>query len=92
MDKYQNEVTERLSNMALDGFCEEEFGSVTEEGFWYGLLLDTGVPEALFAILREDNEGFVYSDVYASEQEALSTWQVLYQEWENTFHPEACYV
>jgi hypothetical protein len=65
-------VGEALYELSLDG-CDDEFGSV-DEGGWYGLILDTGLACASYAILSEDSQGFVEYGAYDTEEKAMHDW------------------
>ena len=64
---------EKLYELSLDG-CDDEYGDVDEDG-WYGLLLNTGIPEAPFAIISEDSQGFVNYGAYDTEKKARADWE-----------------
>jgi hypothetical protein len=81
-------------SVSLDGGCDEEEGSVSECGEWYGIMrigrtifrghdpllgtLNTAEQEKLTSsagvILREDSNGFVYVDYYATKEELETAW------------------
>ena len=72
--KFQDEITEALHQASMDG-CDEEIGSVTEPPMeWHGLLINSGVESAAFAILSEDTQGFVDSQIFNTEEEARLKW------------------
>lgn len=77
--KFDNEITEKLYELSLDGMVDEELGDVQDFG-WYGLMKDTGVPDASYAILHEDSQGFVYSYTYPSLEEVIIVWTKLEEE------------
>jgi len=78
--KFQDQLTELLHEVSLDGGCDMEVGSVSEPPMiWHGLLLGSGVRDADFAILTEDDQGFVYSTRYDSQLGAQRAWQELEQ-------------
>jgi hypothetical protein len=89
MNKFENEVTEQLNEITLNGFANEEFGSVTENGLWTGLLVDTEIDNAPHAVLFEDEQGFVWSHIYKTEHEARSDFNYNFETYEEVFHPEA---
>tara|TARA_Y100000782_G_scaffold115303_1_gene156772 strand:- start:6077 stop:6367 length:291 start_codon:yes stop_codon:yes gene_type:complete len=78
--KFQNGITEALHKASMDG-CDEEIGSVTEPPMeWYGLLINSGVESAAFAILSEDTQGFVTSLIFDSEEEVRMRWAIAEEE------------
>ena len=46
-------VSEKLNDVAMNGFAEEEYGSCQEEGFWSALI----ITDNLYGILIEDSLG-----------------------------------
>jgi len=66
---------EQLHDLSLDG-CDDEFLAEDEQK-WYGLLLNTGIPEALCAIISEDSQGFVDYGTYDTEKKARADWERL---------------
>lgn len=89
MDKFDNALTEKLHEITLNGFVDEEFGSVTENGLWTGIVLNTGITEAPHAVLFEDEQGFVWSHIYDTESEAQSDFDYNFDAYEEVFYPEA---
>jgi len=75
--KFQNTTTEQLNEIALNGFCDDQIGSVTEGGYWFGLLLDTGIENAEYSILIEDDQGFVDLVTFSTETEAKNAWNAM---------------
>lgn len=69
MDKY-DEVSEKLNDVAMHGFAEDEYGSCQEDGFWSALI----VTDDLFGIIEEDDQGFVSYETYDSEGVARRQW------------------
>lgn len=80
-------VSEKLNDVAMNGFAEEEYGSCQEEGFWSALI----IKDDLYGIIEEDAQGFVVYDTYETEKEAIEQWEHLVDKWESVFHPEAFY-
>ena len=72
--KFPDETAEKLNAIALDGMMEDQRGSVTEDGLWQALLIDTDISGAPNAILQEDSQGFVDYVTYESKEEARSMW------------------
>ena len=63
---------EKLYEMSLD-FLDDQSGSVYEGG-WHGLLLNTELACAPFAIVSEDSQGFVEYGAYDTEEKAMHDW------------------
>lgn len=66
---------EELYEASVDG-CDDEFLSEDEQK-WYGLLIDTGIPEAPYVIISEDYQGFVDYGTYDTEKKARADWERL---------------
>ena len=64
MNKYIDETGEMLNDIALNGFLDDQFGSVTEEGIWVGLILEHK------AIIQEDDQGFFDYKIFESVDDA----------------------
>ena len=90
--KYDSKTTELLNEITLNGFADDECGSVTENGLWSALLLDTEIPRAKYAILQEDDQGFVYSQAFDTESDVTVAWDEIRTLYEQTYNPEAGYV
>jgi hypothetical protein len=61
---------ERAWEISLDG-CNEEIGSVTENGHWVGLIIDAHVsPRGKHVVVTEDELGFVDAEFFESEDDA----------------------
>lgn len=74
------DIGKKLYEITLDGGPDAELGEV--DGFgWYGLIADTGIPEAPHVIVWEDNNGFFDYRAYESEQEARERWEALEDEY-----------
>jgi len=80
-------ISEKLNDVAMDGFATEEYGSCQEEGFWSALI----ITDDLFGIIEEDSQGFVEYEVYKTEKEARDKWEDMVNRWQEIFHPEAAY-
>ena len=76
MSKFDSAHAEHLYERSLDGFTDDEIGSVDELG-WYGLF------EAERTILREDSQGFVYAFEYPSERVTRLNWREICKAYEN---------
>ena len=61
MNKFADETAEMLNDIALNGFTDDQCGSV-DEGGWYGLILEHK------AIITEDSQGFFDYDIFDTEQ------------------------
>ena len=64
MNKYIDETGEMLIDIALNGFLDDQYGSVQEEGIWVGLILEHK------AIIQEDDQGFFDYKIFESVDEA----------------------
>ena len=82
-----DEVSEKLNDVAMNGFAEEEYGSCQEEGFWAALIISCD----LFGIIIEDDQGFVVSETFDTEQKARDEWADKVTAWEQLYHPESFY-
>ena len=80
-------VSEKLNDVAMNGFAEEEYGSCQVEGFWSALIITDG----LYGIIIEDDQGFVDYEVHDTEKEVRERWSDMMGKWESTFNPEAAY-
>ena len=63
-NKYIDETGEMLNRIAMEGFADEECGSVSEDGIWSALILDYK------AIIQEDEQGFFDYKIFNTEQES----------------------
>ena len=82
-----NATSEKLNDVAMSGFAEEEYGSCQVEGFWAALI----ITDSLYGIIREDDYGFVEYWTYETEKETRELWEAQVTEWHQFFHPEAAY-
>lgn len=87
--KFDSMMDSFVYGLSLDG-CDEETGSVEEDG-WYGLLRGWTIPSdadltkderAVFAshvgaIICEDSQGFVTVDYYATPEELNEAWNAI---------------
>ena len=73
MNKFVDATGEMLNEIALDGFADDECGSVTENGIWLALILEHK------AIIQEDNQGFFNYEIFETEQKAQQTFDNLAQ-------------
>ena len=80
-------ISEKLNEVWMDGFAEEEYGSCQEEGFASALI----VSDTITGIIIEDSQGFVEYWTYDTEKETRNRWNELVTGWEQIFHPEAAY-
>ena len=86
--------SEKLNDVAMSGFGEEEYGSCQIEGFWAALIISESVEtgtDSLYGIIREDDYGFVEYWTYETEKETRELWEAQVTEWHQFFHPEAAY-
>ena len=73
VSKFDCAVSEKLWDMALDGMHDGDIGSVDDIG-WHGIFIFDGneggiihaLKGAVGAILREDSQGFVTSQVFTN--------------------------
>ena len=98
-------ISEKLNEVCMNGFAEEEYGSCQEEGFWSALIItdkmiycdDLGRPvdeedvKPLIGIIEETNQGFVDYELFPTEKAARDKWEDLTNMWERLYHPEAAY-
>ena len=82
-----NATSEKLNDVAMSGFAEEEYGSCQVEGFWAALI----ITDSLYGILLEDDQGFVDYEVHDNEKAVRGRWSDMMDKWESTFNPEAAY-
>ena len=61
--KFLDKTAELLNDIALNGFTDDQYGSVDEHG-WFGLILEHK------AIITEDSQGFFDYDICDTEQDA----------------------
>ena len=75
-------VSEKLNDVAMNGFAEEEYGSCQEEGFWAALIItdkmiycdelgrsvDEEDVKPLIGILEETDQGFVDYELFTTEK------------------------
>jgi hypothetical protein len=80
-------VSEKLNDVAMNGFAEEEYGSCQEEGFWSALI----ITDDLYGIIQEDDQGFVDYEVHDTEDEVRGRWSAMMSKWESAFNPETVY-
>ena len=80
-------VSEKLNDVAMNGFAEEEYGSCQEEGFWSALI----ITDDLFGIIEEDDQGFVEYEVHKTEKDARGRWEDMVNHWQSLYHPEDAY-
>jgi hypothetical protein len=61
MNKYIDETGEMLNDIAMNGFLDDQGGSVDELG-WFGLIVEHK------AIISEDSQGFFDYAIFETEQ------------------------
>ena len=74
-------ISEKLNNVAMNGFATEEYGSCQEEGFWSALI----ITENLFGIIQEDDQGFVDYRTFDTEKQARDHWDQYVKGWESYY-------
>ena len=62
--KFIDKTAELLNDIALNGFLDDQYGSVQEEGIWVGLILEHK------AIIQEDDQGFFDYKIFESVDDA----------------------
>jgi len=74
--KFQDALTHALYESAMDGYCDDTFGSLAEHGREYCLFVDfdCGDGEIIHAVLVEDDEGYVFADAFPSKESAEMAW------------------
>ena len=63
MNKFIDATGEMLNEIAMNGFLDDQFGSVTENGLWMGLILEHK------AIIEENEQGFFNYQIFETEEE-----------------------
>ena len=83
MSKYDS-TSEKLNDVWINGFAEEEYGSCDEDGFQMALI----ITEDMYGIISEDDQGFVTYEVFSGEEDARDQWnkEVLIAEYEREFN------
>ena len=80
-------ISEKLNDVAMNGFAEEEYGSCQVEGVWAALI----ITDSLYGIIKEDDYGFIEYWTYETAKETRELWEAQVTEWHQFFHPEAAY-
>jgi len=78
------EIGEKLDAIMLNGFSDEELGSVLETGH-YALLLNTGLPCAPHAIVETDTQGFVDYNSYETKEGCMKAWKNLEESFSQSY-------
>ena len=73
MNKFIDATGEMLNEIAMDGFLDDQFGSVTEDGIWLGLILEHK------AIIQEDEQGFFAYEIFETEKETQKAFTYMTQ-------------
>ena len=73
MNKFVDATGEMLNEIAMDGFLDDQAGSVTENGMWIGLILEHN------AIIQEDDQGFFDYEIFETEEQTQKTFDNLAQ-------------
>ena len=74
MNKFLDATGEMLNEIAMDGFLEDQAGSVTENGIWIGLILEHK------AIIEENEQGFFDYEIFETEEQTQKTFDNLAQQ------------
>jgi len=69
MNKYIDDIGEKLNDISMNGFCDDTSGSV-EYGLWSGKVN----AEGMLAIIQEDDQGFFDYKLFDSEAELNQAW------------------
>ena len=69
MNKYIDDIGEKLNDISMNGFCDDTSGSV-EYGLWSGKVN----AEGMLAIIQEDDQGFFDYKLFDSEAELNQEW------------------
>jgi hypothetical protein len=86
LSKY-DAVSEKLNEVWMNSFQEDDYGSCQEEGFAAALI----ITDTITGIIVEDSQGFVDYWTYETEQETRDRWDERVTVWQQTFNPEAAY-
>ena len=77
MNKYIDDIGEKLNDIAGNGFCDDTCGDV-DHGLWSGKINVDGWPPddntPMMAIIQEDSQGFFYYTLYDSESDLNKEW------------------
>ena len=73
-NKFIDATGEMLNEIAMDGFLDEEVGSVIEDGIWLGLILEHK------AIIQEDEQGFFDYEIFETEEETQRVFDYIIQD------------
>ena len=74
MNKFIDTTGEMLNEIAMNGFADDECGSVTENGIWLGLILEHK------AIIEENEQGFFDYEIFETEEQTQKTFDNLAQQ------------
>ena len=74
MNKFIDTTGEMLNEIAMDGFLDDQAGSVTENGIWLGLILEHK------AIIEENEQGFFDYEIFETEEQTQKTFDNLAQQ------------
>ena len=77
-NKYIDKFGEKLDGIAKDGFTDDTYGSVDEDGIWTGLILEHK------AIIQQDEQGFFNYATYDTEEQAQKEFDRIREELINT--------
>ena len=69
MNKYIDDIGEKLNDISMNGFCDDTCGDV-DHGLWSGKIN----AEGMLAIIQEDSQGFFNYTLYDSESELNQAW------------------
>ena len=74
MNKFIDTTGEMLNEIAMNGFADDECGSVTENGICLGLILEHK------AIIEENEQGFFDYEIFETEEQTQKTFDNLAQQ------------
>lgn len=94
--KFDLMIDAYIWDLSLDGYCDEEAGSISETGIWYGRI-NAGIQDFadsdllnqderdylrsfVGAIVSEDSHGFVHVEYYASAGALRAAWREVERE------------
>ena len=87
MSKYDH-ISERLNDVWMNGFQEDNYGSCQEEGFAAALILT----DSIQGIIIENDQGFIDYEVFNGDEEAQRRWKEMVGTWQNRYKPEYEYL
>lgn len=77
MGKFDSELAESLYELSMDSSQDDECGDVGMCGFWAARFDNLECLETEYAILIEDEQGFVSAEAFDSLEELEARWAEL---------------